>query len=59
MKQKYAPLFENVCAPMTNFSSNPDGTVPTGEVDYYARCSKGVGMVFKACTYVTENGKIF
>ncbi|PLT34487.1 NADH-dependent flavin oxidoreductase [Bacillus sp. V5-8f] len=72
MNNKYAPLFENfalrngiqlknrvVMAPMTNFSSNPDGTVTNEEVNYYIRRSKGVGMVITACTYVTENGKGF
>ncbi|MEH7087066.1 NADH-dependent flavin oxidoreductase [Neobacillus drentensis] len=48
-----------VMAPMTNFSSNPDGTVTDAEVNYYARRSGGVGMVITACTYVTANGKGF
>lgn len=72
MNQKYAPLFESfsfpngiqlknriVMAPMTNFSSNPDGTVTDAEVTYYAKRSGGVGMVVTACTYVTANGKGF
>jgi 2,4-dienoyl-CoA reductase-like NADH-dependent reductase (Old Yellow Enzyme family) len=72
MNSKYAPLlksftFKNnvelknrlVMAPMTNWSSNPDGTVTEAEVNYYARRSGGVGMVITACTYVTENGKGF
>ena len=72
MNSKYAPLFESftfpsgvevknrvVMAPMTNFSSNPDGTVTDAEVKYYARRSDGVGMVVTACTYVTANGKGF
>lgn len=72
MNSTYAPLFEPftlgkgvqlknrlVMAPMTNFSSNPDGTVTDAEVKYYARRSSGVGMVITACTYVTENGKGF
>jgi 2,4-dienoyl-CoA reductase-like NADH-dependent reductase (Old Yellow Enzyme family) len=72
MNSKYAPLLEPftfkngvqiknriVMAPMTNFSSNPDGTVTEAEVNYYARRSGGVGMVITACTYVTENGKGF
>jgi 2,4-dienoyl-CoA reductase-like NADH-dependent reductase (Old Yellow Enzyme family) len=72
MNSKYAPLFESytfpsgvevknrlVMAPMTNFSSNPDGTVTDSEVKYYARRSGGVGMVVTACTYVTANGKGF
>jgi 2,4-dienoyl-CoA reductase-like NADH-dependent reductase (Old Yellow Enzyme family) len=69
---KYLPLFDSfslpngaqlknriVMAPMTNFSSNPDGTVTDAEVKYYARRSSGVGMVITACTYVTANGKGF
>src|SRR5689334_24473797 len=72
MNLKYAPLFESfqfrngiqlnnriVMAPMTNFSSNPDGTVSDAEVKYYQRRSHGVGMVITACTYVTRNGKGF
>ncbi|MFP5114979.1 NADH-dependent flavin oxidoreductase [Bacillaceae bacterium C204] len=72
MNLKYAPLFESfdigkgiqlknriVMAPMTNFSSNPDGTVSDAEVKYYERRSNGVGMVITACTYVTINGKGF
>ncbi|WP_342043790.1 NADH-dependent flavin oxidoreductase [Bacillus sp. OTU2372] len=72
MNSKYAPLFESftfpsgvevknrvVMAPMTNFSSNADGTVTDAEVKYYARRSDGVGMVVTACTYVTANGKGF
>jgi 2,4-dienoyl-CoA reductase-like NADH-dependent reductase (Old Yellow Enzyme family) len=48
-----------VMAPMTNFSSNPDGSVTDAEVKYYARRSGGVSMVVTACTYVTANGKGF
>ncbi|TKH02698.1 NADH-dependent flavin oxidoreductase [Peribacillus simplex] len=72
MNSKYTPLFESfnlgkgielknrlVMAPMTNFSSNSDGTVTDAEVNYYERRSSGVGMVITACTYVTANGKGF
>jgi 2,4-dienoyl-CoA reductase-like NADH-dependent reductase (Old Yellow Enzyme family) len=72
VNSKYAPLLETltfkngiqlknriVMAPMTNWSSNPDGTVTEAEVKYYARRSSGVGMVITACTYVTANGKGF
>jgi 2,4-dienoyl-CoA reductase-like NADH-dependent reductase (Old Yellow Enzyme family) len=72
MNTKYNPLFENlsfrsgvqlknriVMAPMTNFSSNEDGTVSDSELSYYARRSDGVGMVVTACTFVTPNGKGF
>ncbi|WP_134683054.1 NADH-dependent flavin oxidoreductase [Brevibacillus migulae] len=72
MNAKFQPLFEKlalrsgielknrvVMAPMTNFASNPDGTVSDAEVAYYARRSAGVGMVITACAYVTPNGKGF
>lgn len=72
VKNKYAALLKSftlpknielknrlVMAPMTNFSSNPDGTVTEAEVNYYARRSGGVGMVITACAYVTPNGKGF
>ncbi|MGV2940219.1 NADH-dependent flavin oxidoreductase [Mesobacillus sp. LC4] len=72
MNDKYQPLFDSftfknginlknrlVMAPMTNFSSNEDGTVTDEEVNYYVRRSKGVSMVVTACTYVTRNGKGF
>jgi len=72
MQSKFSPLFAPktlqsgveiknriVMAPMTNFSSNDDGTVSSAEVAYYARRSNGVGMVITACTYVTPNGKGF
>jgi len=72
MNTKYSLLFESiglrsgiqvenrvVMAPMTNFSSNPDGTVSEDELAYYRRRSNGVGMVVTACAYVTRNGKGF
>lgn len=72
MKTNYKPLFEPfafksgvqlknriVMAPMTNFSSNEDGTVSNSELDYYSRRSGGVGMVITACVYVSPNGKGF
>ena len=72
MNSKFKSLFESyqfpngihlknriIMAPMTNFSSNSDGTVSDAEVNYYARRSKGVSMVITACTYVTPNGKGF
>ncbi|WP_077622349.1 NADH-dependent flavin oxidoreductase [Sediminibacillus massiliensis] len=48
-----------VMAPMTNFSSNDDGTITEAEAAYYARRSSGASMVITACTYVTPNGKGF
>lgn len=72
MNEQFKPLFDSfslrsgielknrlVLAPMTNFSSNPDGTVTDDEVTYYIRRSSGVGLVITACTYVTANGKGF
>ncbi|WCK52437.1 NADH-dependent flavin oxidoreductase [Aneurinibacillus sp. Ricciae_BoGa-3] len=72
MNSKYQPLFEPfalrsgvelknrvVMAPLTNYSSNEDGTVSDPEIDYYIHRAKGVGMVITACTYVTPNGKGF
>ncbi len=72
MNQKYQSLFEPftfsngirlknriVLAPMTHFSSNADGTVSDDELIYYARRSKGPGMVITACIYVSANGKGF
>lgn len=69
---KFKPLFEPfsfrsgiqiknrvVLAPMTNFSSHPDGTVSDAEIAYYERRAKGIGMAITACTYVTPNGKGF
>ncbi|RXY98985.1 NADH-dependent flavin oxidoreductase [Fictibacillus sp. S7] len=72
MTNQYQPLlddftFDNgislknrvVMAPMTNFSSNEDGTVSDSEVNYYIRRSKGAGMVITACAYVSPSGKGF
>ncbi|MEV5028923.1 NADH-dependent flavin oxidoreductase [Paenibacillus sp. LPE1-1-1.1] len=72
MKPNYLPLFEEisfksgvqlknrvVMAPMTNFSSNEDGTVSDSELRYYERRSGGVGLVVTACVYVSRNGKGF
>ncbi|OKP93290.1 NADH-dependent flavin oxidoreductase [Paenibacillus sp. P3E] len=72
LKTDYSPLLESfqfasgislknrvVMAPMTNFSSNEDGTVSGPELDYYIRRSKGAGMVITACVYVSRGGKGF
>ncbi|MFJ7974336.1 NADH-dependent flavin oxidoreductase [Peribacillus sp. NPDC096379] len=72
MNPKYETLFQPITlrsgilldnriimAPMTNFSSNQDGTVSDEEIAYYSRRSNGVGMVVTACAYVTANGKGF
>jgi 2,4-dienoyl-CoA reductase-like NADH-dependent reductase (Old Yellow Enzyme family) len=68
MDPKFQPLFEDfifsngislknrvIMAPMTNFSSNEEGTVSDAEVEYYARRSKGVSMAITACIYVTAS----
>lgn len=72
MEAKYEPLFKSftfrsgvevenrvVMAPMTNWSSNLDGTVSDSEIDYYSRRAGGVGMVITATTYVSVNGQGF
>ena len=72
MNAKYQPLFQPftlrsgmelknriVMAPLTNWSSNEDGTVSDAELAYYIHRAKGVGMVITACAYVTPNGKGF
>jgi 2,4-dienoyl-CoA reductase (NADPH2) len=43
-------------APMTTWSSNPDGTVSDQELAYYRARAKGVGMVVTGCTHVTPDG---
>ncbi|RDI45621.1 NADH-dependent flavin oxidoreductase [Falsibacillus pallidus] len=71
MNEKFKPLFKEfsfknmtvknriVMAPMTNFLSEPDGTVTENELNYYGRRSDGPGMVITACTYTVPNGKGF
>lgn len=72
MKDKFKSLFSPftfpngvtlknriVIAPMTHWSSNPDGSVSEIELKYYARRSAGVSAVITACAYVTPNGKAF
>ncbi|MFX3634357.1 MAG: NADH-dependent flavin oxidoreductase [Candidatus Pristimantibacillus sp.] len=72
MNHNYQPLFEPfkfdcgvelknriVMAPMTNYSSNEDGTVSDAELHYYARRCEKIGMIVTACIYVTPNGKGF
>jgi len=71
-RPSYRPLLEDyrfnngislknrvVMAPMTNFSSLPDGSVSDEELAYYIRRSQGVGMVVTACVYVSASGKGF
>ncbi|WEG11037.1 NADH-dependent flavin oxidoreductase [Pullulanibacillus sp. KACC 23026] len=72
MNTKYNSLFESltlanglqlknrlVMAPMTHFSSNPNGTVSDAEIGYYNHHAKDLGMVITACINVSENGKGF
>ncbi|WP_249871702.1 NADH-dependent flavin oxidoreductase [Oceanobacillus saliphilus] len=72
MNRKYAALLEPyqlpngiemknrmMMAPMTNYSSNPDGSVTDEEVNYYIRRSKGVGAVITAVANITPGGKGF
>jgi len=69
---RYQPLFEPltlksgvqlrnrlVMAPMTTTSSTEDGRVTDAELDYYAKRSRGLGMVITACVNVTANGQGF
>lgn len=72
MKEKFKPILEPftlpngvtlnnrlVMAPMTNFASNPDGSVSDQELRYYARRTGGLGMVITAVAYVIQGGKAF
>ena len=72
MNEKYASLFESltlpngvtlknrfVLAPMTHYSSNPDGTISDQEIPYIAQRSRDIGMVITAATNVSDNGKAF
>lgn len=46
-------------APMTNYSSNPDGSIHEDEITYYRRRSQGVGAVVTAVAHVTPGGQGF
>ena len=72
MKEKYTSMFESltlpngvtlknrfVLAPMTHYSSNPDGTISNQEIPYIAQRSRDIGMVITAATNVSDNGKAF
>ncbi len=72
MNEKYATLFESitlpngvtlknrfVLAPMTHYSSNPDGTISDQEIPYIAQRSRDIGLVITAATNVSESGKAF
>lgn len=48
-----------VMAPMTTWSSHPDGTIHPDEVAYLRRRSDGPGMVMTAACYVISHGKAF
>ncbi|WP_010494013.1 NADH-dependent flavin oxidoreductase [Paenibacillus elgii] len=69
MNPSYAPLFEPltlrssitldnriVVAPMTHYSSRPDGTLTDEELHFIARRSRGAGMVITACAYIAPGG---
>lgn len=45
-----------VMSPMTTWASNDDYTISDGEVKYYRRRVKGVGLVITGCTHVQPNG---
>ncbi len=69
----YTPLFEPltfhsgditlknrlILAPMTTYSSNPDGTITDAELEFLKRRSHGVGMVMTAACYVIKHGHAF
>ncbi len=72
MNTKYEPIFQSftfpsgvdvknriMIAPMTHFSSQPNGEVSEQELPYYAERSGGVGAVITACAYVSIDGKGF
>lgn len=72
MIPSHAPLFEPfpfrsglvmpnriAIAPMTTWSSNPDGTIHPDELAYLRRRSHGPGMVITAACYVMKEGKAF
>ncbi|WP_079708663.1 NADH-dependent flavin oxidoreductase [Paraliobacillus ryukyuensis] len=72
MNKDYAPLFESytlpngevirnriIMAPMTNYSSNPDGSVTDEEISYYRRRAEGVGAIITAVANITPGGKGF
>ncbi len=48
-----------VMAPMTTWSSQPDGQISLDELDYYRYRSGGVGMVITATTFTIPNGMGF
>lgn len=72
MNPKYQALFEPltfpcgittqnrlILAPMTHWSSHPDGTVSEQELPYYRERSQGLGMVITAAVSVSVVGKGF
>ncbi len=72
LNSSYQPLFQPIrlrrgaelknriiMAPMTHFSSHPDGTVSDDEIRYYERRAGGVSMVITACVFVSPSGKGF
>ena len=72
MNTKYETIFQSftfpsgvdvknriMIAPMTHFSSQPNGEVSEQELPYYAERSGGVGAVITACAYVSIDGKGF
>jgi len=45
-----------VMAPMTHWSSNPDGSVSAAELPYYRERNRGLGMIISAAVYVQPDG---
>lgn len=48
-----------VMAPMTHWSSNPDGTVSEVELAYYRERNRGLGLIVSAAVYVQPDGMGF
>lgn len=72
MNPKYEMIFQSftfpsgvdvknriMIAPMTHYSSQPNGEISEQELLYYAERSGGVGAVITACAYVSIDGKGF
>lgn len=48
-----------VLAPMTTYSSHPDGTISREELAFLERRARGLGMVMTAACYVIHHGHAF
>ena len=48
-----------VLAPMTTYSSQPDGNISADELSWLGQRAEGFGLVLTACAYVHPSGKAF